>query len=543
VIPNCIILCAGEINYNNLPLNTNKNNSMLPVNGKPVISWIINDLIEKGINEFIFVLKSNNLRLKGFLEENYSHLVGIKFVELEHSSNIIDSVKNGLAIVDKSLPTLIILGDTLIKDDLRFDLDYIFTQSVSESNRWSIVKRNADGFLSFIEKSHNDCCGVDNRAVCGYYFFLNTEFLINIANDCLVKNQENMSDIIFNYDNKFKIEFLDAHQWFDFGNLDNFVKAKQKLLQSRFFNTLTIDPLLNTVTKISEYDEKLRSELNWYKSLPTNLQVLTPRIISEEIHQDKLHLTQEYYGYPTVAELYLFSDYDIENWNKIFDKLFEINKVFQSYSGDLFLIDPRDVYIKKLEERINLLNKSDYWSDLFSREFIIYNDQILNGYPVLSDFIKSSISVIVENCKCTIIHGDYCFSNILFDINNQIVRLIDPRGSFGNKGIWGDPRYDIAKLRHSAVGAYDYIVSDLFTIIEVDGQFKGKVFTNSNFNELGKIFDTILVKYGFKIDEIEIIEALLFLSMIPLHSDYPDRQKMMFLTGLINLNKIYENRS
>ena len=68
-------------------------------------------------------------------------------------------------------------------------------------------------------------------------------------------------------------------------------------------------------------------------------------------------------------------------------------------------------------------------------------------------------------------HGDFCFSNILFDLGHQIVRVIDPRGRFGQKGIYSDPRYDMAKLRHSIGGLYDFIVADLFDVQEQEGEF------------------------------------------------------------------------
>ena len=36
-------------------------------------------------------------------------------------------------------------------------------------------------------------------------------------------------------------------------------------------------------------------------------------------------------------------------------------------------------------------------------------------------------------------HGDYCFSNIIFNHKDGIVKLIDPTGSFGSKiGIYGE---------------------------------------------------------------------------------------------------------
>ena len=42
--------------------------------------------------------------------------------------------------------------------------------------------------------------------------------------------------------------------------------------------------------------------------------------------------------------------------------------------------------------------------------------------------------------------------------------MIDPRGSFGEYKIHGDKNYDIAKLQHSILGDYDFILNNLFDI-------------------------------------------------------------------------------
>src|SRR5690606_34425225 len=100
------------------------------------------------------------------------------------------------------------------------------------------------------------------------------------------------------------VKAVGSKQWFDFGNIDNLIRSKQLLLQSRYFNTLTINPLLNAITKVSEFDEKLRNELSWYESIPDEIKVLAPRIISKREVNGKLEMVQEYYGYPTLAELF-----------------------------------------------------------------------------------------------------------------------------------------------------------------------------------------------------------------------------------------------
>ena len=49
------------------------------------------------------------------------------------------------------------------------------------------------------------------------------------------------------------------------------------------------------------------------------------------------------------------------------------------------------------------------------------------------------------------------------------------------------------------------------------------------------------MKNGFDVLEIKFIEGLLFLSMIPLHGDNPQRQTVFYLKSLELLNDVIEN--
>ena len=120
------------------------------------------------------------------------------------------------------------------------------------------------------------------------------------------------------------------------------------------------------------------------------------------------------------------------------------------------------------------------------------------------------------------------------------IRLIDPRGSFGKPGIYGDPRYDIAKLRHSVCGQYDYIMSDLFSLDWEEGSanFSTTIFSNEIQEEVGDYFDNKLIEAGYSLKEIKFIEGLLFLSMLPYHEGNLERQIMMYLRSIMLLNPV-----
>uniref|UniRef100_A0A832GZY4 Aminoglycoside phosphotransferase domain-containing protein n=1 Tax=Oscillatoriales cyanobacterium SpSt-402 TaxID=2282168 RepID=A0A832GZY4_9CYAN len=144
-----------------------------------------------------------------------------------------------------------------------------------------------------------------------------------------------------------------------------------------------------------------------------------------------------------------------------------------------------------------------------------------------------------ERPNGSIIHGDYCFSNILYDLNSQLVRLIDPRGSFGKQKKYGDPRYDIAKLRHSISGRYDFIVADLFRVSEYKGDCALQLYEPEVYSSVTSYFDELISQHGYDNREIAFIEGLLFVSMVPLHRDNFYRQLAMYLNGILILNKVF----
>ena len=82
------------------------------------------------------------------------------------------------------------------------------------------------------------------------------------------------------------------------------------------------------------------------------------------------------------------------------------------------------------------------------------------------------------NSQLQLIHGDFCFNNILCDPLYSAIRLIDPRGEAAPGNTfppgYGDSRYDLVKLYHSIGGKYDSIVNNLFKV----------KWTNSNHIEL-----------------------------------------------------------
>ena len=116
--------------------------------------------------------------------------------------------------------------------------------------------------------------------------------------------------------------------------------------------------------------------------------------------------------------------------------------------------------------------------DLISLENVQINGKEYLGVFQTLERLKGAITKLSNECSnyISIIHGDPAFSNILFSPRNMIYKFIDPRGNFGIDTIYGDYRYDIAKLRHCYHGKYDEITNNLFEIQENKGKFNIKFY-------------------------------------------------------------------
>ena len=105
--------------------------------------------------------------------------------------------------------------------------------------------------------------------------------------------------------------------------------------------------------------------------------------------------------------------------------------------------------------------------------------------------------------------------------------------------VFGDLKYDFAKLTHSIVGLYDYIISGYYKIEE---SANGSIEIVFDIDErIEKVISQYMQNFkvsGLSVQDIIPLVILLFMSMLPLHADRPDRQKAMLINAL-RLYKVY----
>jgi aminoglycoside phosphotransferase len=531
---NNIILFGGETKNENMPVGFYSSLAMLPLRGKPVIWWQLDNLAKYGMKKFIITVCNNNHKLIEYIKNILSHNFDIELVLINSKKNILSSLKYALAHADFSLPTRVICGDTLIPKSIDESVDMIYTSNeFTSSENWCLVDEN----FYYYDKQ-NDIDINNKQALVGYYSFSDTQYLLNCCIKARLMLKKEISTALIDYQEKHPLKTKLINDWYDLGHTSGLIKAKNILFSARDFNSITVDTDKGLLTKTSTKIQKLEDEAFWYENLPEELKIFAPRMFSFSKNDKSGALVQELYGYPSLQELYLSGEVNLEDWRYILEKLFKLHKNFEKYTIESDKKSLLWLYFDKTAERLDELKlQKTYWQKLLDKEYEIINGEKYRGISALQKGIEEFAKELSENGRATVVHGDYCFSNILFDSSNYVFKLIDPRGRLNKKAtIYGDPRYDIAKLRHSVVGLYDFIVQGLFKIIETQDGFEYKILTTANYSILEKVFDNLVAQNNFGVREIKFIEGLLFLSMIPLHKDDFERQKIFYIKAIELLN-------
>ena len=442
-----------------------------------------------------------------FFEEN-----DVEIIYSDHNVSLSESIINVLEFFNKTEESVLILhGDTL------FD---------------ALPKQKNDFYVSTSDDNYNwgKISNFNSKLVYSGLFWLENQIFFI---DCL-KSCNSFIKAIDQYKSKNKINDIFVECWYDFGHFTTYFRSKSKFTTQRVFNELVISK--HSVKKTSKNAFKLNAEYNWFVNLPTNLKYYIPAIIGQiPKKKEKSGYELEYLYLNTLNELFVFGVNNTVIWDKIFESCFEFLQLASEHKLKDYTINFKEGLLNKtltrLEEfsRISNIDQSKNW---------IFNGIII---PNLQQISNDCMDLISDSNHVALVHGDFCFSNIIYDFRKQSVKLIDPRGlDFeDNETMYGDIRYDIAKISHSVIGLYDFIIAERYAIKQNENNYNLEFKLNIN-NDTKIIQNLFLEKlystFGFNFNEILAITIHLFLSMLPLHHD--NKQKQFAL--LANSFRLYQ---
>lgn len=516
---------------------------LYPIESKTVLQRLYNQYNEYA-NSINVIAYEGIEKFNEYLNRD-ENLSRINIIKLDKLGDLGQTIKSALQKIQYTDNNRIVInfGDTLVFENIeKFPEDAFYYSEDIVSPTWTFFEDDENGITKIIDKKliSNDDINIKKLFV-GVFSFNNAGYLKecfdNIDNN--LNQMDSFYSAILEYSKKYSLKGIKTNAWCDIGHQDKYYNA-QLGVKAREFNHIKIDFDRGILKKTSTERDKFVGEILWYIKLPQELEYARPRIFSYSTEYENTFVTMEYYSYHTLHELLLYSDISKKQWITIFNKIKFIIEDFSRYTvnGDNIKKSLELVYLDKTIQRLNKLKSNDFFKKYFEQPFYI-NKTKYKSLNEIIDILKVEIPKLLFNIKdFTIIHGDLCFSNILADSNNSFVKLIDPRGKFGLFDIYGDSRYELAKLFHSIDGKYDYIIEEQFDLsIDSNGiNYKIKEQSRS-FDLYEEFLNVFKEKIGYRKKEIELIESLLFLSMIPLHNESLRQQCVMLGTGIEILNR------
>lgn len=542
------IFAAGKTAFNYVSLPELSTTALLPYNGRPIIYQIVLDFLNAGGNRVLVILPEKEERLVKFLNNVFSLRVELFYIKVISSekNSIFNSLftsysvlKNIIKQSDGKLNLLMHYSDIYAGSSLytkKYDKPTLLVWPSSKSEQYSHINQ-VENQLTYLEKGNINFDIKNTFTNIGIYFIEDLNFFIsNLDKMTEAPLAKIMIDL---YGDTLELDFVD--DWIDLGHLDSSCQIATKLIGSRVFNTLSIDEDIGVITKKSINHEKILLELNYYLKLPPHLSIYFPRLNDFSLGKE-VSYSIEYYAYKTLSEYFVYFELALEMWKQIFIKLLKINKSMAKVEGNTILDSSiANFYKEKLHKRLAMVEESDSLKALISLDALFVNGIKYHGWKTYSDKINQHIDACSITSSEAMIHGDFCFSNILYDPSSRVVKLIDPKGEFFTEGIFGDIRYDIAKLMHSVHGAYDFIIHDMYelSIIE-NNKYNFNIFIPNNIEQIQDVLLSEIKNNGYNIKDLVLMEAMLFLTMIPLHHDHVKRQIAFYFIALRLLKGIYD---
>lgn len=233
----------------------------------------------------------------------------------------------------------------------------------------------------------------------------------------------------------------------EFGTIEVFSQHWRNANHARFFNKIDIKPPHIHKTCVDpEYTHLIQAEQAWYKKLTPYDFTYVPKIHD---YRDNAMVMDHIIGdHPFQINDIKQQKSVLHNIKEMLTTLHDLEKIPADHAS------LHEVYFDKPMARIAHIK--DLYPSILQHHTLIVNDIEMpnllhdDNANLWHEFMANFDDVNYFN----IIHGDPTFSNMIVRHDGQLF-LIDPRGSFGNTQIYGDPQYDWAKLYYSMIGDYD----------------------------------------------------------------------------------------
>jgi len=213
--------------------------ALLYVAGRPIISHILDEVRELDVSSVVLIVGYKGELIEEYVKKEYPDL-DIDFVYQEKRQGIGHAIHMTRDVADAGEPLLVILGDTIIRTDLKeivkSKANALGVKEVEDPRRFGVAELNGKNIIRLIEKPTDP---PSNLAMVGLYYINDSRMLFDTLQEQIDKDIRNHGEYQITDALQMMIERgaefspFAIHQWFDCGKPETLLETNRQLLEGR----------------------------------------------------------------------------------------------------------------------------------------------------------------------------------------------------------------------------------------------------------------------------------------------------------------------
>ena len=229
------------------PYTENVPKCLLPVAGKTILDWIVEDSLGLKPSETIFITGYKADVVDQFLTKR-SAWGKTRTVIQSNPQGLGEAVSLALPYVDDDEPVLIILGDTLFEADLSIlngmDQNVLYTYKVEDPRRFGVAVTDSTGRIERLVEKPQEF--VSDEAIVGIYYIKDTKVLKEslkylMDNNIRTKNEFQLTDALeMMIEKGCRFRTAPVSKWLDCGLAETLLETNAHVL-NRYDNSASVN--------------------------------------------------------------------------------------------------------------------------------------------------------------------------------------------------------------------------------------------------------------------------------------------------------------
>ncbi|MCB9081901.1 MAG: NTP transferase domain-containing protein [Lewinellaceae bacterium] len=236
------------------PLTYTQPKPLIPVAGKPILSFIIDQLIGIGIRDFVFVIGYLGEKIRHYVEQAYPEL-NIDFVDQEERLGSAHAVWTAREFIRDADEVIIFFGDVIIDMDFqlvsREPTSCLGVKKVLDPREYGVVEYGEDGMVCrVVEKPR---IPKSNMAMVGFYKIKEVSELVealefNVAHNIRTDGEFPLTDALMRMiERGVQFSTVNVDNWFNCGKKDVLLDTNAILLDREGYASVNVPPFDNSI--------------------------------------------------------------------------------------------------------------------------------------------------------------------------------------------------------------------------------------------------------------------------------------------------------